>query len=51
MMQTTRGKLSGTVQATGGTPPLDASNQVQLLTQTASIYTLIVGPGSANSAA
>ncbi len=42
------GNLSGTVQATGGTPALDASNQVQLLTQTASINTLIVGPGSAS---
>ena len=51
MMQTTRGKRSGTVQATGGTPVLDASGRIQTLTQTASINTLIVGPGSANSAA
>lgn len=40
------GNLSGTVQATGGTPALNAIGQVQLLTQTASINTVIVGPGS-----
>lgn len=39
------GNLSGTVQATGGTPALNALNEVQPLTQTASINTVIVGPG------
>lgn len=39
------GALSGIVQATGGTPERNALNEVQPLTQTASINTLIVGPG------